>query len=154
MQHTNDPDHIGPGKSYIYVYRVTKTIKSCFLYFTISSCFSIWWKNILCNVTTYLRFKKKERQNTTENPLRKLWWMNLQQFQQKDTFKHYSYPKEILHYICALVPNNMKYEILEDSHKVFLKKFCEALQTNLLQCFSGSRFWKIYWKGFGQKFLF
>ena len=44
--------------------------------------------------------------------------------------------------------------ILHDLYKVLLKEFCEALQTKLLYCFIGSRFWKIYWKKFQQKFLF
>ena len=32
-------------------------------------------------------------------------------FQQGDTFKHCNYPKQMLNYIRALVPNNIKGEI-------------------------------------------
>ena len=53
-------------------------------------------------------------------------------FQQEDTFKHYSYLEEVLNYIRALVPNDIKGEILKDSYKVLLKKCCEALQIKLL----------------------
>ena len=53
-------------------------------------------------------------------------------FQQKNTFKHYSYPEEMLNYIRALVPNEVKGEILEDWYKFSLKEFCEALQNKLL----------------------
>ena len=48
--------------------------------------------------------------------------------QREDTFRHYSYPEEILNYIRALVPKKIKGEILEDSYKVSLKEFCEVLQ--------------------------
>ena len=34
--------------------------------------------------------------------------------QQEDTFKHYDYTEEVLNYISALIPNEMKGEILED----------------------------------------
>ena len=39
---------------------------------------------------------------------------------------------KLLNYIRALVPNSIKGEILEDSCKVSLKEFCEALQIELL----------------------
>ena len=68
-----------------------------------------------------------------------LFW----KFQQEDTFKYSNYPEEMLNYIRAAVPNDIKGEILEDSYKVSLKEFCEALQIKLLQCFIGIRFWKI-----------
>ena len=75
-------------------------------------------------------------------------------FQQEDNFKHYNYREEMLIYIRALVPNDIKDEILEDSYKVLLKEICEALQIKLLSCFIGSRFWKIYWKKFPSKISF
>ena len=53
-------------------------------------------------------------------------------FQQEDTFKRYNYMEEMLNYICALVPNDIKGEILEDLYKVLLKELCEALQIKLL----------------------
>ena len=53
-------------------------------------------------------------------------------FEQEDTFKHYNFPEEMLNYICALVPTDIKTEILEDLYKVSLKEFCEALQIRLL----------------------
>ena len=52
--------------------------------------------------------------------------------QQEDAFKHYNYPEEVLNYIHALVPNDVKGEILEDWYKVLLKELCEALQIKLL----------------------
>ena len=52
--------------------------------------------------------------------------------QEEDTFKHYNYSEEILNYIRALVPNDMKSEILGDLYKVSPKEFCEALQITLL----------------------
>ena len=74
--------------------------------------------------------------------------------QQKVTFKHYNYPEEVLNYIHALVPSDVKREILEDWYKVSLKEVCEALQNKLLWCFIGSQFWKIYWKNFVAKIHF
>ena len=65
LQHTYHPCQIGTFKSYIYVYRVIKTIKFYFLYFTISSCFPIWWKNLLYRVTKFLHFKKKNHDKVT-----------------------------------------------------------------------------------------
>ena len=53
-------------------------------------------------------------------------------FQQEDPFKHYKYPEEMLNYTRALVPNDIKGEILEDSYNVQLKEFCEALQIKLM----------------------
>ena len=52
--------------------------------------------------------------------------------QQKDTFKRYNYLEEVLNYISALVPNDVKGEILEDWYKVSLKELCKALQNKLL----------------------
>ena len=56
----------------------------------------------------------------------------------------------MLNYIRALVPNDVKGEILEDWYKVSLTEVSEAFQKKLLQCFIGSHFWKVYWiiKGF------
>ena len=56
------------------------------------------------------------------------WALKVMKIQREDTFRHYSYPEEILNYIRALVPNKIKGEILEDSCKVSLKEFCEVLQ--------------------------
>ena len=61
-------------------------------------------------------------------------------FQQEVTFKHYNYLKEVLNYICALVPNDVKDKILEDWYKVLVKEVCEALQNKLLQWFIDSQF--------------
>ena len=44
---------------------------------------------------------------------------------------HYNYSEEMLNYIHALVPNDIKGEILHDWYKVSLKEFCEALQIML-----------------------
>ena len=56
----------------------------------------------------------------------------------------------MLNYIRAVVPNDVKGEILEG----LLKELCEALQIKLLLCFIGSRFSKIYWKNFAAKIYF
>ena len=53
-------------------------------------------------------------------------------FQQEDTFKHCSYLGEMLNYIRALVPKDIKGEILENSYKVSPKEFWEALQIKVL----------------------
>ena len=53
-------------------------------------------------------------------------------FQQEDTFKHCNYQELMQNCIRAQVPNDIKGEILEDSYKVSLKEFCEALQIKLL----------------------
>ena len=53
-------------------------------------------------------------------------------FQQKDFLKHCNYPEEMLNYIRALVPNDIKGETLEDLYKVLLKELCEAVQIKLL----------------------
>ena len=71
LKHINHPDQLGPGKSYVYIYRVKKITEISFLYFTIS-CFSVWRKNVLCSIIKCLRFKKEERENTTTNLLPKL----------------------------------------------------------------------------------
>ena len=52
--------------------------------------------------------------------------------QQKDTSKRKNYLQEVLNYIRALVPNNVKGENLEDWYKVLPKEFYEALQNKLL----------------------
>ena len=92
----------------------------------------------------HLRFKKKE-ETKTPRQIRHVsyceWALKIMKFHQEDTFTHYSY-------IRALVPNDIKDEILEDSYKMSLKEFCKAMQINLLKCFTGSCFWKIYCKTF------
>ena len=55
------------------------------------------------------------------------WALKITEIQQGVTYKHYSYLEEVLNYIRALVPNDVKGEVLEDSYKV-----CEALQNKLL----------------------
>ena len=60
------------------------------------------------------------------------WPLKLTKIQQGVTFKYYNYLEEVLNYIRALVPNNVKGEILEDWYKVSLKEVCEALQNKLL----------------------
>ena len=60
------------------------------------------------------------------------WALKIMKFQQEDSFKRNNYQEEILHYICKLVPNNVKSGISEDSYKVLLKEFCEAMQIKLL----------------------
>ena len=57
--------------------------------------------------------------------------LKITKIQQEVTFKHYNYLEEVLNYIRALVPNNVKGEILEDRYKVLLKEVCEALQNKL-----------------------
>ena len=93
LQHTNVPDQIGPGKSYIFVCRVIKTIKFSFSCFTISSRFLIQRKNILCSVTKCQCFKKKRgktpRQICCINYFG--WTLKIAKYQQEDTFKHYGY---------------------------------------------------------------
>ena len=51
-------------------------------------------------------------------------------FRREDSLKYYNYLKEVVNYICALVLNDVKGEIFEDSYKVSQKQFCEALQIN------------------------
>ena len=80
--------------------------------------------------------------------------LKIMKFQQEDSFKHNNCLEEILHYICKLVPNNIMGDILEDSYKVLLKEFCEAMQIKLLQYFIGSHFLKTYWKKFAAKVSF
>ena len=58
--------------------------------------------------------------------------LKITKIQQKNTFEHYNYPEEVLNYIRALVPNDVKGEILQDWYKSSLKEFCEALQNTLL----------------------
>ena len=36
------------------------------------------------------------------------WALKIMKFQQEDTFKHCNYPEEMLNYIHALVPNDIK----------------------------------------------
>ena len=59
------------------------------------------------------------------------WTLLIMKFQQEDNFKHYNYPEEMLIYNRALVPNDIKDKILEDSYKVLLKEICETLQIKL-----------------------
>ena len=54
----------------------------------------------------------------------------MMKIQQKECLKHYCYPEEVLNYILAMVPNDIKDDILEDWYKVLLKEFCEPLQMN------------------------
>ena len=121
LQQTSDPDNIGPVESNIYIHRVIKIIKFSILYFTFSSCFYIWWKNILCSVTKCLCFKKMR--GTTPRQIRYAryceWALKIMKFQQEDCLKHYNYLEEVLNYICALVPNDIQGEILEDSYTTF-----------------------------------
>ena len=96
--------------------------------------FDLTWKNILFSVTKCLRFKKKERKRPRKICCVRYCGrvLKIMKFQQEDTFKHYNYREEMLNYISALVPNDKKDESLEDSYKVSLKEFCEALQIKLL----------------------
>ena len=66
--------------------------------------------------------------------------LEITKIQREDTFKHYNYAEEVLNQIRALVPNDVKGEILEDWYKVSLKEFCEAFQNKLLKCFIGSQY--------------
>ena len=47
------------------------------------------------------------------------WALKIMKFQQEDCLKHYNYLEEVLNYICALVPNDIQGEILEDSYTTF-----------------------------------
>ena len=60
----------------------------------------------------------------------------------------------MLNYIRALVPNDMKGEILEDSYKVSLKESCEALQINCCNVSLVVAFGTFNGKSLQQKFLF
>ena len=51
-------------------------------------------------------------------------------FQQEDSSKHYNCLQEVLNYIRALAPDDIKSEIWEDLCKISLKEFSEALQIN------------------------
>ena len=42
------------------------------------------------------------------------WVLEIMKAQRENSFKHYNYREEVLNYIRALVPNNLKDEILED----------------------------------------
>ena len=90
----------------------------------------------MCSYTKSLRIKKKEKENTKTYPLRKLlyyeWALEITKIQQEDTFKHYNYLEEVLNYIHAQVPKDVKGEILEDWYRVSVKELCEALQNKLL----------------------
>ena len=115
---TNDPDKVEPGK-----------------YSVISSCFSIWWKN-LCDEALQRTCPSRKRRVKTPRQIRYVsyceWALKITKFQREVTFKHYSYLEEVLNYICALVPNNVKGEISEGWYKVSLKEVWEALQNKLL----------------------
>ena len=50
--------------------------------------------------------------------------------QQKDTCKRKNYLQEVLNYICALVPNNVKGENLKDWYKVLPKEFYEPCKIS------------------------
>ena len=52
--------------------------------------------------------------------------------QQEVTFKHYNYLEEVENYIFALLPNDVKVEILDYWFKILLKEFCEVLQNKLM----------------------
>ena len=73
---------------------------------------------------------KTPRQNRCVNYCE--WALKIMKFQQEDTFKHCSYLGEMLNYIRALVPKDIKGEILENSYKVSPKEFWEALQIKVL----------------------
>ena len=50
------------------------------------------------------------------------WAQKISKIQREITFKHYIL-EEVLNYIRGLVPNVVKVQLLEDSHKVSLKLF-------------------------------
>ena len=64
-EHINDPNKVDPGK-----------------YIVISSCFSIWWKNLFCvALQSACPSSKNEKQNTRTNPLCELLWMGPKNFE-------------------------------------------------------------------------
>ena len=73
LQHTNDPDKLGPELQHTNDAFKLGPDK----HRVISSCFLIWWKDLFCSIIKWLPFKKKERQKTKTNLLCKLLWMGL-----------------------------------------------------------------------------
>ena len=65
------------------------------------------------------------------------------QIQAEDTFQHYNYLEEVLNYICSLLPNDVKGEILEEWYKVSLKEVwrpCKRSYCNVLLVVSFGKF--------------
>ena len=82
------------------------------------------WKQALSPCTSRKRRRKTPRQIWYISCCE--WALRIMKFQEEDTFKHCNYREELLDYIRALAPNNIKSEILEDSYEVSLKELCEA----------------------------
>ena len=78
----------------------------------------------------------RKRRGKTPRQIRYLnyceWALKITKIQQEFTFKHCNHLEEVLNYIRALVPNEVKAEMLEDWYEVSLTEGCEALQNKLL----------------------
>ena len=79
---------------------------------------------MICSYTKCLRFKEEEKQKTA----RQIRHVRYYEWALKITKTH----QEVLNCIRAMVPNDVKGEILEDWYKVSLKEFCEVLRNKLL----------------------
>ena len=135
LEHTNDPDQTGPRKSYIHIYRVI--FLNFFLFFELMEKYFVW-----CYKVPALQEKGRDK-NTTSNPPRKLLWMGP---------KNNEVPPRRYFYTLQLHPctgtKRHKGWNFRGINKMSLEKFCKAMQINLLKCFTGGCFWKIYWKKF------
>ena len=59
------------------------------------------------------------------------WALKITKIQQEVTFKHYNDVEEVLNYTRALVPSDVKGEILEDWYQVSRKEVCKIVQNKL-----------------------
>ena len=112
LQHTNDPDIVGPSK-----------------YRFISSCFSIWWQ------IRYVRALK------------------ITKIQQEVTFKHYKCHGKVLNYIRALVPNDVKGEILENWCNICWERFGRPWKISSCKVSLVINFGRFVGKSFQWKFF-
>ena len=59
------------------------------------------------------------------------WALKIMKIQQEVIFKHYNDVEEVLNYTRALVPSDVKGEILEDWYQVSRKEVCKIVQNKL-----------------------
>ena len=78
----------------------------------------------------------------------------LMKFQQENTLKHYNYLKEVLNYICVLVPNNIKGEILEDLLMFNWKNSVKLCKLSYCNNSLVVTFWRFIGRSLQQKFPF
>ena len=119
MRFINDPDNVGPLKSYL-IYRVHAFL---FIFNYFSLLFNLMEK-IFCVAIQCGCASRKTRGKTWSQ----IHYVSYYEWALKIT----KIQLEVLYYICTLVPNNVTGEILKDWYKVLLNEFCKALQNKLL----------------------